>query len=140
MKFSGQRRKSSPTIIIVALIDILIVLLIFMIVTTTFKQQPAIKLALPESRQPRQGVAETAPLIVTIAKQEPYFYLGPTPITFDKLQSELTSRARANPDITLSLRADKEAPFGKIVGLMDAAKAAGIKNVGAFTENLGAKP
>jgi biopolymer transport protein ExbD len=135
MKFSGQRRKSSPAIIIVALIDILIVLLIFMIVTTTFKQQPAIKLALPESSQPRQGVSETAPLIVTVAKQEPFFYVGPTPVTFDKLQETLKARAKENADVTLSMRADKDAPFGKIVNVMDAAKAAGIKNIGAFTES-----
>jgi len=138
MKFSGQRRKHSPTIIIVALIDILIVLLIFMIVTTSFKQQPALKLALPESKQPKQGVAETAPLIVTVDKKEPFFYLGPTPVTFDKLQETLKARAAENADITLSMRADKEAPFGKIVNVMDAAKAAGIKNVGAFTESQNA--
>ncbi len=50
-----------------ALIDILIVLLIFLMVTTTFKQQPALRLALPESTQAQKsGANETAPLIVSI--------------------------------------------------------------------------
>ena len=39
--------------IIISLIDILIVLLIFLMVTTSFKQFPAVKLTLPESRQPK---------------------------------------------------------------------------------------
>jgi len=54
-------------VIIVALIDILIVLVIFLVVTTTFKQQPALKLALPESNQAKQsGAKEDAPLMVSI--------------------------------------------------------------------------
>ena len=139
MKFSTQRHKQTPAVIIVALIDILIVVLIFLIVTTTFKQQPAIKLALPESRQQKQGVSETAPLIVTVAKQPPFFYLGPNPITYEKLSDTLVARVKANPEITMSIRADTDAPFGKIINVMDAAKLAGIKNVSAFTKAAGAK-
>ena len=67
MRFSARKRRQPPAIIIVALIDILIVLLIFLMVTTAFKQQPALKLALPESSQAlRTGANETAPLVVTI--------------------------------------------------------------------------
>ena len=47
--------------IIVALIDILIVMLIFIIVTSTFKQQPALKLALPESSQAKKSGATEEP-------------------------------------------------------------------------------
>jgi biopolymer transport protein ExbD len=139
MKFISQRRKQAPAVIIVALIDILIVVLIFLIVTTTFKQQPAIKLALPESKQPKQGVSETAPLVVTVAKAAPFFYLGPSPITFEKLQETLNARAKQNPQVTMSIRADADAPFGKIINVMDAAKIAGIQNVSAFTKAPGAK-
>jgi biopolymer transport protein ExbD len=37
----------------------------------------------------------------------------------------------------LSIRADVEAPFGQIVKVMDAAKAANIKTVSAFTRPAG---
>src|SRR5690349_4968638 len=67
MRFFNRKRRQPPAIIIVALIDILIVLLIFLMVTTTFKQQPALKLALPESSQAQKtGAHENAPLVVTI--------------------------------------------------------------------------
>lgn len=134
MRFSQHKRRGSPAIIIVALIDILIVLLIFLIVTTTFKQQPALKLALPESNQPKLGTSEAAPLLVTIAKLEPHFHLGPNPVTLEKLQNELKSRAASNPDLQVTIRADTEAPFGKIVNVMDAAKAANVKNINALTQ------
>jgi biopolymer transport protein ExbD len=139
MRFSGQRRKNTPTIIIVALIDILIVILIFLIVTTTFKQQPAIKLALPESKQPRAGTAEKPPLIVTIARQEPHFYLAENPITLDRLQETLAARAAQNPEVALTIRADTDAPFGKIINVMDVAKAANIRAISAVTKGPGGK-
>jgi len=134
MQFLSRRRRQPPAIIIVSLIDILIVLLIFMMVTTTFKQQPALKLALPESRQPREGAAQ-AQLVVTVARQPPYLYMGALPVSLEELQRELATRASRDPQTTLSIRADTAAPFGEIVAVMDAAKAARIKNVSAFTRN-----
>ncbi len=139
MRFTGTRRRQTPAVIIVALIDILIVLLIFLIVTTTFKQTPALKLALPESSQPKQGASENAPLIVTINKVEPYFHLGPNPVTLDKLTESLKAAAEKNPAASVTLRADKDAPFGKIVNVMDAAKAAKIKAISAVTESTASK-
>ena len=137
MRFTQSRRRPTPTIIIVALIDILIVLVIFLIVTQTFKQQPALKLALPESRQPQQGASDSPPLLVTIDRKEPYFYIGPNPVTLEKLQETLKAGAVRDAELQVSLRADKEAPFGRIVNVMDAAKAAGVKHINAQTINPG---
>ncbi len=51
MRFLIRKRRTAPAVIIVALIDVLIVLVIFLLVTTTFKQQPSLRLQLPESTQ-----------------------------------------------------------------------------------------
>ena len=136
MQFLARRRRQTPAIIIVSLIDILIVLLIFVMVTTTFKQQPALKLALPESKQPREGASE-AQLVVTVAKEQPYLYLGSMPVTLDDLTRELQNRVGKDAHLTLAIRADTAAPFGQIVKVMDAAKAAKIKTVSAFTKSPG---
>ncbi|HWQ92582.1 MAG TPA: biopolymer transporter ExbD [Clostridia bacterium] len=136
MRFYARKRRQPPAIIIVALIDILIVLLIFLMVTTAFKQQPALKLALPESSQAQQtGANEAAPLVVTIDPQGG-LRLGPEgkPVTADRLRDELTSAVSKNPELKLAINADKAAPFGQIVRVMDAAKAARIKSVNAFTK------
>jgi biopolymer transport protein ExbD len=135
MKFLTRKRRSAPTIIIISLIDILIVLLIFLMVSTTFKQQPALKLALPESKQGKPGASENSPIVVTIAKQAPYLYLNTDPITVERLQNELMSRVAKNPQITLAIRADTDAPFGQIVKVMDVAKLAHVKSVSAFTKS-----
>jgi biopolymer transport protein ExbD len=136
MRFYARKRRQAPAVIIVALIDILIVLLIFLMVTTTFKQQPALKLALPESSHAeRSGAQELPPLIVTIDAQG-NLRLGPegTPVTADRLKTELLASVQKKPDLKLAISADKSAPFGQIVKVMDAAKEAKIKGVNAFTK------
>lgn len=136
MQFMTRRRRTAPAIIIISLIDILIVLLIFLMVTTTFKRQPAVQLALPESKQAKSGASDVA-LVVTVAKQAPHLFLDTLPVTPDRLQAELAQALARNPQLHLSIRADVEAPFGQIVRVMDAAKAVGIKNINAFTKAPG---
>ena len=135
MKFSNRKRRQAPTIIIISLIDILIVLLIFLMVTTTFKQQPALKLVLPESKQAKQGTSDNLhTLIVTVAKEEPYFYLGSHAITADRLQQEFRASVAKDPDATVSLQPDTGAPFGQVLKVWDAAKVAGFKTIHVLTK------
>ncbi|MGV3772856.1 MAG: ExbD/TolR family protein [Verrucomicrobiales bacterium] len=138
MRFTTRKRRQAPAVIIISLIDILIVLLIFLMVTTTFKQHPAVKLALPESRQAKEGTSQEPHVIVTIAKTEPFFFIDTTPVTLVKLQEELVKRAKQNPNIQMAIRADTDAPFGQIVKVMDAAKEAKIKaSISTFIKNPG---
>jgi biopolymer transport protein ExbD len=131
MQFTTRRKRPGPTVIIISLIDVLIVVLIFLMVTTTFKQQPALKLALPESKQPKAGASDNA-LIVTISKQGP-LYLKTDPVTLETLQQRLIEAVHLNPETTLAIRADTEAPVGEMVKVMDAAKAANIRVASVFT-------
>ncbi len=135
MQFTVHKRRQAPSVIIISLIDVLIVVLIFLMVTTTLKQQNAVKLVLPESKQARPGANENA-LVVTISKQG-VFSLGKeeNAMTPEKLQERLIAEVRKNPQATLSIRADTEAPFGRIFKVMDAAQAANIKVVSAFTKS-----
>jgi biopolymer transport protein ExbD len=133
MKFCNRKRRQPPAIIIISLIDILIVLLIFLMVTTTFKQQPSFRLVLPESRQAKPGSFDNShTVVVTVAKQEPFFYLGQLPITSDRLEQELRSSVAKDPEMNLSLQADTGAPFGEVTKVLDAAKSAGIKSIHAL--------
>jgi biopolymer transport protein ExbD len=131
MQFATHKRRAAPTVIIVSLIDVLIVVLIFLMVTTTFKQQPAIKLALPESKQPKAGASDNA-LIVTVPKQGP-LYLKTDPVTLETLQQRLVEAVRLNPQTTLAIRADTDTTTGQLIKVMDAAKAANIKVASVFT-------
>lgn len=131
MQFTTHKRRQAPTVIIVSLIDVLVVVLIFLMVTTTFKQQPAIQLALPESKQPKAGATDNA-LIVTVPKQGPLF-LRTEAVTLETLQHKLVEAVHLNPQTTLAIRADTDTPVGQLVKVMDAAKAANIKVASVFT-------
>jgi biopolymer transport protein ExbD len=134
MRFTTHKRRQAPAVIIISLIDILIVLLIFLMVTSSFRQTPALKLALPESKQPRQGTSSDAAMIVTIAKNEPRFYLDTKLVTFQRLQEEFVIRAKKDPKVSVSIRADTDAPWGQVIRVLDAAKAANIKTINSFTK------
>ena len=143
MKFSNRKRRQAPTIIIISLIDILIVVLIFMMVSTTFKQQPVLKLVLPETKQAKQGSSseESHNLIITVAKQEPYFYLGNAKhaVTSDRLKQELAANAARDPQISVVIWADTGAPFGQVLKASDVATdAVGLKNVRVAVKRPGA--
>ena len=141
MRFFLRKQRPAPAVIIVALIDVLIVLVIFLLVTTTFKQPPALRLTLPESTQAlKSGVNESPPMIVSIDAQG-MFRLGTDglPVTPDQLNDRMRAEAQKNPQLKLAVRADKNAPWGKIVAVMDAASAAHIKILSAFTKEA-AKP
>ena len=141
MHFLVHKRRSSPTVIIVALIDVLIVLVIFLLVTTTFKQQTSLKVALPESSQAKKsGASENQTIIVTIdAKGVLHVSPNTDAVTLEQLQTRLRDELAKNPKLALAVNADKNAPWGQIVKVMDAAKAANIKAVSAFTKET-AKP
>ena len=139
MRFLTTRRKHQPTIIIVSLIDIMIVLLLFLMVTTTFRDLPALKLKLPESKQgaPRTGVSEAPPVIVTVTTNA--IYLGRQTVTVEQLQAELKKRKATNSQVVLAVRADKMTPYGYIVQVTEAATQAGVKEIKTFVQ-AGVKP
>ena len=134
MRFLPPKNRKPPIVIIVALIDVLLVVLIFMVVSTTFTNQAAVKLVLPESSQAKAAPAVNDSLIVTVAKEPPQLYFGTSAVAHADLEAELKQRIADNPELELSIRADTEAPWGQIIKLMDAAKAAGIPSVKAFSE------
>jgi biopolymer transport protein ExbD len=139
MRFLAHKRRTAPAVIIVALIDVLIVLVIFLLVTTTFKNVPALQLTLPESTQTlKPGANDNPPLVVTIGA-DGGLRLGAEnmAMTIEQIQSQLAAQAAKNPNLKLAIRADKNAPWGRIVAVMDAAKAAHIRLMSAYTKEVG---
>ena len=115
----------------------LVVLLIFLMVTTTFKQQPLLKLALPESVSAQKSGAEEHPPLVVNIDADGHFRFGDknVPVTLEQLRGQLIPEATKNPDVKLAIRADKKAPWASIVTVMDLAKEANIKALSAFTKD-----
>ena len=141
MRFFVRKRRTTPAVIIVALIDVLIVLVIFLLVTTTFKQQPALRLKLPESSQAKNaGANDKETLEVSIGKDGLLrFGRLAEVVTVEQLASKLRDAVAQNPDVPLAINADENAPWGRVVKVRDAATEAKIKTLIAYTKET-AKP
>ncbi len=89
---------------------------------------------MPESAQGhKSGASENPPYVVSIDTNGVYF-VEKMPITFDQLTDKLKAAAVKNPKLVLAINADENAPWGKVVKIRDAAAAAGIKSLVAFTK------
>jgi len=132
MKFAVRKRRA-PSIIIVSLVDILTILLIFFVVSTTFKKdQPEVKINLPESKTATTAPTELEHAVVMVDANDE-IKLDGKPVAVDDLENAVKSLSETRKS-TLALQADKKASFGTIVKVMDALKLAGVKNLPAFTK------
>ena len=131
MKFY-TRRRVSPVITIVSLVDILTMVLMFFVYTTTFKTlQPQVEIVLPKVKLKSDKVqAEAQPTILSISK-EGQLFLNEKPIEMDALGVAVKQLQASNG--ILALKADENAPFGKIMGVLDELKTSGVENLPAFT-------
>ena len=134
MRFYTRKRRS-PSIIIVSLIDILAILLIFFIVTTTFqKNLPQLQINLPESKTAEQTPAEKQEPAILRVKNAEEITFDEKPVTLETLAEALKSLRTQAPSRPIAMQADREAPFGVVVKVLDALRDAGIKNIPAFTQ------
>jgi biopolymer transport protein ExbD len=131
MKFY-TRRRASPVITIVSLIDILTMVLIFFVFTTTFKtQQPQVQIKLPEVETGVAAAASSTPVILAIQKSGDVF-LDDQPIALDALGDAV--KKLQGDHRTLAMKADTDAPFGRIMQVLDKLQKANVTNLPAFTQ------
>jgi biopolymer transport protein ExbD len=134
MRFYTRKRRS-PTINIVSLIDILVILLIFFIATSTFKKtQPQLEINLPESKTATAAAAAKTEPIVLRVKAADQITLDDKPVTLANLATALSAARKQDSQRAIAMQADKQAPFGVVVQVLDALKQAGVKNIPAFTQ------
>lgn len=129
MQILEQRRKK-PIINITSLIDVLFLLLIFFMVSSTFKEQPGMKLELPESQTfERTEIKDLVLQIESTGDGEPAFALNAQPVSLDSLPHLLKIYSPQTTDKTLTIKADRRIQHGVVVNVMDIAKQTGFKKL-----------
>ena len=136
MKFYTKRRKM-PSITIVSLIDILAILLIFFIVTTTFRDRlPQLQINLPESKSAAVASGEVKKIVLLQIKGADQITLDGKAVTAQDLAAAIKVVQKIRPGCSITMQADKEAPFGTVVSVLDALQEAGIKNIPAVAKPM----
>jgi len=112
-----NRNKIGITFSNAGMSDIIFLLLLFFMLTSTLVQPTALKLLLPKGTTQTTGRPQTT---VSITKDLQYF-IEDKPITLDNLESALRAKVGSNPDIYISLHADKSVPVEYVVNVMNIA-------------------
>jgi biopolymer transport protein ExbD len=119
---SGRRRAPIVGINITPLVDVMLVLLVIMMVSATHIVSQTMKVNLPKTGSSDGGAPSTAAISIT-ADHEIYFNRE---LVDDAALSE--KLAALDPATTVVVSADEAADHGKVVGVLDTARAQGLSN------------
>jgi len=113
-----QRNKISINFSSVGMTDVVFNLLIFFMLTSTLVHPSAIKLLLPKGN----NQTSAKPLTTVSITSDLKYYIEKQPVAFDQIENILRQKLGSNPDIYISLHADKSVPFENVVKVLDIAQ------------------
>ncbi len=127
------RRRGISEINVTPLVDVMLVLLVVFMVTAPLLAA-GLPVDLPEVRA-EQTELKDSKLVVTITK-EGRVLLGEKDVTGD-VEGALTSDPRVQKEIYI--RADKDARYGSVAGVVAAARSAGVSGLNLLVEREDAR-
>lgn len=125
----SNRNKISINFSSVGMTDVVFNLLIFFMLTSTLVHPTALKLLLPKGSAQTSAKPQTT---VSITADQRY-YVEQQPVTITELEAVLKEKLGSNPDIYISLHADKTVPFESVVQVLNIAQANNYKLIIATT-------
>ena len=126
-----QNLSSLSEINITPLLDLAFVLLIIFMITTPLLEN-SLNLVIPSSAAKNSPINSSKVQTISIDRSET-MKLNNRAVDSEKLVSDLRELKRANPEIAVVIRPDRELPVQKLIGLMDAVQRAEITKVGIAT-------
>ncbi len=97
--------------------DIVFLLLLFFMLTSTLVQPTALKVLLPKGTTQSNARPMTT---VSITKDHQY-YIEDQPINLENLEAALQAKVGSNPEIYISVHADRSVPLEYVVNIMNIA-------------------
>jgi biopolymer transport protein ExbD len=124
-KNSSSADSGEPGIDLSPMLDCVFILLIFFIVTTTFVDETGVEVDKPQAASAAQ--LEKTSIMIALTKKGEVVY-GGREIGINGVQP-LVKRMIAKEDVPVIVQADKEAPAGLLVRIIDESKLAGATKV-----------
>ncbi len=127
-----QSLSSLSEINITPLLDLAFVLLIIFMITTPLLES-SMSLIIPSSGEKTPPVTSSQVQTISIDRNET-IRLNNQLVDPNTLSARLSEIKRANPDVAIVIRPDRDLPVQKLVTLMDALQRAQIMKVGIATK------
>jgi len=122
----GGDNETVTGINVTPMVDIMLVLLIIFMVTSTFVSEQAFQVHLPKVAA-REN-APTPAITVTIGPNGEIRIMKKT-TDLDGLRQQMLIEVAADPTINVVVRADRDIPYVKLAGALDAIKLAGVRKI-----------
>jgi biopolymer transport protein TolR len=130
MSVARRERRMIRDINLVPLIDVLLVVLFFYMIISPMMSR-GLDVNLPKSAA--NTVKQEERIVLTVTRRQELF-VEQERVDISRLKDVLDSIRKSKPLINVYLRADRDAPYGAVVKVMDVVKRAGIDRLGMVTE------
>lgn len=124
MKSSSDHDDAISEINVVPLVDIILVVLIIFMVTAPMFIKPTINVNLPKASNGEN--ATPSQLSISLSADGKLFLNGSS-ASDDEVRNKATEQMAKNPEVQAIISADKDVPHGRVVGIIDIVKGAGVK-------------
>ena len=114
------------------LVDVMLVLLIIFMIAAPMLHQ-GIEVALPRAQAKNLPLKVEDPIVLSI-NRDGQVYLRSTQVPNEDLVERLKAQLATRPDDTVFLKGDRDAPYGRIIDILDVLQRGGIQHVGMVTE------
>lgn len=131
MNIENEQEGVVTGINVTPLVDIMLVLLIVFMVTAHFVQDSGIKINLPKAAT--SEAATTASLVVTLDSKG-VIRLVENEVDLNGLRANLERESKINPGLRVTLAADQDLSYRKIVQVLDLIKQSGVTRVALASE------
>jgi len=123
-KMSSQSEDAISDINVVPLVDIILVVLIIFMVTAPMIMKPSINVNLPKAASGE--ASQATQLSITLTKDGATLLNG-APADEAQIRAKAAELVTLNPEIQAIIAADTDVPHGRVVGVIDLVKVAGVK-------------
>ena len=135
MNFSKNRRSHAPAVQMASLMDVIFLLLCFFVTSSVFSQwETEISIALPTAKSATVPGRMPGEIILNLNEKGTISVNGQE-LSLSEVTERLTRIAKLYPGQPVVIRADKTAAYEKLVGLIDACRAADVWNFSLATKD-----
>jgi biopolymer transport protein TolR len=127
----SQGAEPMSAINVTPLVDVMLVLVVIFILTAPLLVS-SVKLELPKTDA--ASPTDVAPSVSVVVDRTGQAYLDNQPVPLAELSQSLARTAALQPDTEVQLRADENAPYGKVIEVLGAAQKAGLTRIGFVTD------